>query len=506
MSAELVSALDAACSEFGEAGRVADEEVGYSLAQFSALADEVALALREEGAEPNEPVAVLVSNRAGDLAALLGVWRAGCVAAPIHRTTPAAAMEGLLERMGARFVADRRPGVAPGPEQYGLREHTGTRRGCLYVRAAPAPTPRALLENAALIIFTSGTTGLPKGAVLSHTAFAGKLGAIDSLLRFGPRTRTLLVLQITFSFGIWVSLLTLLRGGSLAMQERFAAERLVPGLLSHQATAVALVPTMIRAYLAARDDEGGRAELARLNDARCLKQVLTGGEALGAPLGERVRGLFPGAEMTDIYGLTETATSDFFLVPGDQPHHLGCIGRPSPGVTYRIADSAGRPAPPGEPGELQIRTPYIMSGYLDAPRQTAEAFSDGYFRTGDVAREKEGGVVELVGRAKEMISRGAAKVSPLEIEQLFAQHPGVAEVLVTGVPDAILGERIHIMIVPRTGVAADADALRGWAAERLEKFKLPDVFHFGGELPLGRTGKADRGALRELIAREPERG
>jgi acyl-CoA synthetase (AMP-forming)/AMP-acid ligase II len=151
-------------------------------------------------------------------------------------------------------------------------------------------------------------------------------------------------------------------------------------------------------------------------------------------------------------------------------------------------------------GELQIRTPYIMSGYLDAPDLTAAAFQDGWFRTGDLARVREGGVVELAGRAKELIVRGGNKVSPLEIEQVFAAHPDVAAAMATGLPDPVLGERIHLLVVLRPGRTCGADALREFAAPRLPKFKRPDAFHFADALPLGRTGKADRGALRVLLA------
>jgi len=493
----LATALDGACREFGGAV-AADEEESFALADLFTLAGEVAQTLLDAGVRPDEPVAVLVSNRVRDLAAFLGVWRAGAVVAPVHRSTPGLALQGMLERMGTRFVLDCRPhGQVESLTAYGIEAET---KGCLHLLPLPSPAHRPLLEDAALIIFTSGTTGLPKGAILGHDAFAGKLEAIDSLLHFNPGTRTLLVLQITFSFGIWVSLLTLLRGGHLLMQEKFTANGLLPALRAHRATTVALVPTMLRAYIAKLSGAEHRAELEAFAQRAPLTQLLLGGENLGADLGRRLTSLFPTAELVDIYGLTETATSDFVLMPADQPEHMGCIGRPSPGVAYRIAAQGGGLAVSGEPGELQIRTPFIMSGYLDAPDLTEQAFADGYFRTGDLVREKAPGLVEMVGRAKEMISRGAAKIAPLEIEQVLCGHPAVAEALAAGVPDEVLGERIHVFVVPRPGVEVPEAELHAWAAERLEKFKRPDAFHFGVELPVGRTGKADRGALRKLLA------
>ena len=371
--------------------------------------------------------------------------------------------------------------------------------GQLTLLDRPAPAPRPLLADGAFIIFTSGSSGQPKGAVVSHTAWEGKLDAIDSILKFDRDTRTLLVLQITFSFGIWVSLLSITRGGTLYVHEKYDPSRMLAALDEDAITAVALVPTMLRALLAQRDTPQVQQRIAAINAAKHLRQLLTGGESLGAALHQTMLRLLPGIALYDIYGLTETATSDFFLMPEDQSEFLGCIGRPTPGVRFRIADEHGEPVPEGETGELQILTRFIMNGYLDEPALTQKTFHGNYFRTGDIARIKGDGVVELVGRAKELISRAANKISPLEIERVFLKHPAVAEAMVTGIPDAVMGERIHILIVPREATAPSEEELRSWASQWLEKFRMPDVFHFGTALPLGRTGKADRGRLREIV-------
>jgi len=160
-----------------------------------------------------------------------------------------------------------------------------------------------------------------------------------------------------------------------------------------------------------------------------------------------------------------------------------------PCVDYAILD-----------GELAIKTPFIMAGYLDEPALTAAAFRDGYFRTGDLAERTAEGRVRLVGRAKELIHRAGNKVSPLEVERIFEEHPGVAEALATGLPDARLGEAIHLLIVPAAGASPKPEELRAWAGERLDRYKLPDAIHLGTAIPLGRTGKADRAALRVALA------
>jgi long-chain acyl-CoA synthetase len=218
-------------------------------------------------------------------------------------------------------------------------------------------------------------------------------------------------------------------------------------------------------------------------------------------LSRQLSAFFPKTDIADVYGLTETCTSDFILMPQEQRFYRGCIGRPTPGVSFRIADEKGRDLSMNEIGELQIRTSFIMNGYLDQPELTNAAFCGEFLRTGDLARLRPDGMVELVGRSKELIMRGGTKISPLELDELLSSHPAVAAALTVGIPDRVMGERIHALIVPREHEKLDESALRQWVSERVEKFKRPDAYHFGTSLPTGRTGKVDRGALREQIGR-----
>jgi len=431
----------------------------FGFRELLSQADAVRAALIRENLEPHEPVHVRVSNQPGDLAAYLGVWLAGGVVVPVHRSSPEGATQHVLAKTLARFEWD----------------------GFLKKLFIEKPPRRAILEGAALIVFTSGSSGLPKGAVLSHRGFAGKLAAIQSLLGFGRDDRTLLVLNITFSFGIWVALLTLLHGGHLVMREKFSASAFLSELLEQNITRVAVVPTMMRGLILDLPPERLQCRAAE------LRQVLIGGETLGKGLGEQLRELFAPAELIDIYGLTETSTCDFFLMPADAARYAGCIGRPSPGVRYRIA----------EDGELWLSSPFLMKGYLDEPG--VEPIVDGWLATGDLARERDPGVVEIGGRKKELIYRGGNKIAPLEIEFACSAHPKVAAALAVGRPDARLGQRIHALVVPREpGLLAPAE-LRAFLAQRLEKYKQPDVLYFAAELPAGRTGKADRGRFSAML-------
>jgi len=447
--------------------------------QLSEAATAVEQALRGAGLTPDEPVIVPVANEARDGAALIGVWLAGGVAVPVARGAPASAIDAVRAATGTRISV------------------TNTAKELVGTLADTAPPHRPLLKGAAIIVFTSGSTGRPKGVVLSHRAFAGKIEAIDSMLGFTARTRTLLVLQITFVFGMWVLLLTLRKGGTLWMHSRFEPVAILAALKDQRISDVALVPTMLRKFLSV-DESISRPLIA---DAS-LERILTGGEPFGRELHTRLQQFMPDAHIVDIYGLTETCSSDFFLSANEQERFAETIGSPGPEVQFRIADDQGRELPVSTTGELQIRTPFIMNGYLDEPEMTRAAFADGFFRTGDLARMRDDGRAELVGRIKELIIRGGAKISPFELDHVLVQHPAVAAALTTGVPDAMTGERIHALVVPRANANLDEKELREWIAGRIERFKWPDVYHFGLELPTGRTGKVDRNALRDQVLRK----
>jgi long-chain acyl-CoA synthetase len=224
-----------------------------------------------------------------------------------------------------------------------------------------------------------------------------------------------------------------------------------------------------------------------------------GGESLGRSLAVKVREQFSKTELIDIYGSTETASCDFFSFPDTFLQYPGAIGKPSGGVTYRIVDADNEPVQAGVEGELQICSPYLMNCYLGEDELTQKAFSGPWFKTGDIAKEVGPSVVELMGRSKELISRGGNKITPGEIEQAICSHPSVAAAMAVGIADDVLGERIHMLIIPNTSNQISVSEIKTHLRVRVEKFKIPDVFYFDLALPIGRTGKADRAEFKRQI-------
>jgi acyl-CoA synthetase (AMP-forming)/AMP-acid ligase II len=434
-----------------------------------ALAGRVRHILAERQVAAREPVHISIGNRPADLGVLLGIWQAGAVAVPIHSSAAAATVARVQRISRARFLID------------------GDRLDA--IGEAPPPD-RALLRDAALVIFTSGSTGDPKGVVIGHRRLADKLAVLDRLLNIEANDVVLLPLQLIFIFGLWVSLLTLMKGARLVLVPKFAADAMARGLA--EATVLAGVPSMFRTLLMHPDITAPK-----------LRAMLSGGEVL-APALAHAMGRFAPVAIHDLYGLTETGSCDFHLGPADQPRGFGTIGHPTEGVTFRVARD-GATVAAGETGELQIRTPFGMLGYLDDPALTDASFENGYFKTGDLARITADGAVALVGRAKDIVSRGGNKIAPLEIDNLLAEHPDIAAALCAGVADERLGEVIHAVVVPRAGANLDASELRHWLLARTERFKVPDVFHVRDALPSGASGKADRRAVAQLAAQPGNR-
>jgi len=481
----LATRLEHAANTYCDRVALCGEGVELTYTEWLERSRRVAKHLTEAGLVEHEPVMVKCSNHPLDFVAFLGVWLAGGVVAPVHRTTPEAVVSAMQEKAACHLSVDLLAEIEP---LRALRP-----RG----EQASDASRRRILEDGALIIFTSGSTGLPKAAVLSHAAFSGKLDQNQRLLSLQSNNVTMLVLNNTFSFGIWVSLLTLLAGGRLLTQAKFSPAEFVESLAREGVSFLGVVPTMVRATFSSLKEDALAKAKENLQAVGRLRSVVIGGEPLGKDLSQALRAFIQPAGLSDIYGLTETSTCDFVLQPWDFDTHEGTIGQPFPGIEYRVVSPGGDEE---EPGELQLRSPYLMNGYLGDDDLTRAAFEDGWFRTGDLAVRHNDGYVSIVGRLKDVIVRGGNKVTPVEVERALTRCPGVAAALVTGAADPVMGQRIQALLVPKAGVEIDALLVRAELTKILEKFKHPDACFVGTELPTGRTGKVDRGQLAKWLA------
>jgi len=363
--------------------------------------------------------------------------------------------------------------------------------------SAPAPVAIDAQRDLALLQYTGGTTGTPKGAMLSHqnlTANARQIAAIDPMR--GQRDVILGVLPFFHVFANAAVLnRTVLNGGCIAMLPRFDAGQCLKTLGRVKATAMPGVPTMYQALL-------DHPALAK-TDFTSLRICISGGAPLSLPLKQRFEAA-TGARLIEGYGLTETsgvATAN----PYEGEERPGTIGQPLPATSVRLLDKEdpALDAPPGEPGELAIQGPQVMQGYWNRPDAAASAFAerpDGrWLRTGDIAVMDADGYLKIVDRSKDMIAVGGFKVFPSQVEAVLLEHPAVKEALVLGVPDAYLGEVPRAYAVLQDGAADDGEAIKAWLNGRLGKHERVDAVVLRASLPRTMVGKLDRKALRAEV-------
>jgi long-chain acyl-CoA synthetase len=294
----------------------------------------------------------------------------------------------------------------------------------------------------------------------------------------------LAALPLSHAFGINGALFApLLTGNTVALVERFVPEAVAALLERLGVTVLPGVATMFRRLL----------DLPGFVGARSLRLGVSGAAPCPWDLAQEWRAR-TGVRIVRGYGMTElfrplSYSSD------DPTDYAECVGRAVPGVEIRVVDDAGHALPPGETGELLIRTPAAMDGYLDSPEETRAVFDDGWFRTGDLARVTDDGYVSIVGRQRERIKRGGYSVFPAEVEAVVLTHPAVAEAAAVGVPDATLGEEIAAFVTLRPGAVIDADELIAWCRARLAAYKYPRRVVIVAELPKSATGKILRARL-----------
>lgn len=461
MQTNFVCAIESNVRRFGTKTALLCNDSKLTWSELDGFASGFARDLSTQGVGNGDRVAILLPNGVEFVVAFLAILKLGATPAPLN---PLVKNDEL-----AAFQADLRPKLS-------VDRVTMSQGSWLTVNDVSAPS---------LILYTSGSTGRPKGAVFSHDAltFANRSWA-EPVMGLTPDDTVLVAVPLAHSLGLNGGLLAPLRtGATIALLERFAPDAVFAAIKKHHVTVFPAVATVFRRLLNSPAFSGAdfsRLRLAVSGAAPCPWELAVEWREKTAT--RIVRG----------YGMTELFRPLSFRAddPSDMP---SAVGRPVPGVEIRLAvdDGASRDGI----GELWIKSPAMMDGYLDAPDETNEVISDGWFKTGDLVTVSTEGYVEIVGRKRERILRGGYSVFPQEIEAVLLSHPAVAEAAVIGVSDADLGEEVAAFVSLKRAQNLTSEDLLAYCREHLARYKYPRQLHIIAELPKGPTGKILKSAL-----------
>ena len=460
-----------------------EEQTVLTHRQAAARASTAAGRLVARGVRPGDRVALALPNGWRYAVAYYAVQLAGATAVLVNTRFAPPEIEYVLADSGARAAvvdaetAARVPQLCP---HWDAGELTGPG-----AEAGELPGLAAASTDIANILYTSGTTGRPKGAMQTHGNLVFNAGTVGSVMAVTAADRTLVVAPMFHATGIASQLVGFgAHGAACVFQPRFRPADMLSALIEYRITFFAGVTAMIQLMLA--DPGFDPADLPALR-AACFG----GAPVAEAFLDEAARRL-PHVTLMNVWGLTE-ATSIVTCAAGPQwLKRPWSVGRPVPGVEVAVAvdgEIASSPSPDAV-GELWVRGPVVTGGYRNRPEATADTFrADGWLRTGDVGRTDADGYVQVLDRMKDMIIRGGENVYSLEVEGVLARHPAIAEVAVVGVPDPVMGERVRAVAVLGAGHSLAVGALREWAAAQLADYKLPAELVTVSALPRNASGK-----------------
>jgi long-chain acyl-CoA synthetase len=498
--------------------------VRLSYAQVLAHAAALAADLAAHGVGRGTHVALAMRNRPEWLVAFIASSALGAVPVLVNSRGTAPEIAASLRYAACEHV------IADGPRAQliaaggaaglagvlvGGRQPPGsTWRRYEDIVAGPAgalPAVQCAPEDPAVIMFTSGTTGAPRGAVLSHVGMltalmanqlsvallaaqiAARLGIdMAALARSAPQPCTLLVFPLFHTGGcLSVFLANLARGGKLAFLPRWQAADALQLVQEERVTSLPAVPTMLWDLL--------QSPQLQQFDTSSLANLGTGGQGMPANLLQVIHATFPTAILGTGYGMTETNGMVSLTLGEEYLAYPDSAGRPLPTAQIRIVDEAGREVRAGDSGEVCIRSAQNMNGYWDSPAADAERVRDGWLHSGDIGRIDGQGFLYIVGRKTDMVICGGENIYCAEVERVLLQHPQVLEAATFGVPDARLGEQLVAAIVPRGAARLDAAALREFCGTRLAAYKLPHAWHFVGPLERNALGKVMKAQLRARL-------
>jgi long-chain acyl-CoA synthetase len=468
-----------------------DAEVSY--AELDQAAARVAGLLHAKGVRPGDRVGVMLPNAPHFAVVYYGILRAGGVVVPMNVL--------LKEREVGFYLSDSDARLVFAWHQFADAAHAGSDEAhadCLLVEPGEfeallgrSERVEGVVERSggdtAVILYTSGTTGTPKGAELTHDNLRRNVEIAAGLFGVDRDTVTLGALPLFHSFGQTCGLNTTIRaGGCLTLIPRFEAGRALEIIQRDRVAVFEGVPTMYAALLS----HPQRADF----DTSTLRVCVSGGAALPVEVMRNFERSF-GCSILEGYGLSETSPVASFNHP-ERERKPGSIGTPVAGVDMKLVGEDGGEVPPGEVGEVAIRGHNVMKGYWRRPEATADAIRDGWFHTGDLARVDDDGYFFIVDRKKDMVIRGGYNVYPREVEEILYEHPAVREAAVIGVPHPELGEEVAAAVALVAGAEVEEREIVQFVKAQLAAYKYPRLVWFVDELPKGPTGKILRREVR----------
>jgi acyl-CoA synthetase (AMP-forming)/AMP-acid ligase II len=476
-------------------------------------------ALAALGISKGERVAVLDTNSAHYVEAYFATSLLGAIFVPLNCRARAEELEYMATTAGARMlmVGDRY-----GPLVSRIRERL---RGVTHYVAMESPQPEMVLfealiaeasgaagaaevddEDVNILMYTSGTTGRPKGVMLTYNDLVAYVCGHTDLANGTPRGSSLLCVPLYHIAGVTSMMTSLFTGRRLVILRQFAPAAWLDTVQRERITHAFLVPTMLKRVIEHPDFD------------RCacssLEILAYGAAPMPVPVIRRALEMFPPTVgFISAFGQTETTATVTMLLPED--HRLGgapqeverklqrlsSIGRPLPDVEVRVVDAAGAAVTRGEIGEIAVRTPRLMKGYVSPGDATAQTIVNGWLHTRDMGWMDDDGYLYLAGRKDDLIIRGGENISPAEVEAVLHTHPAIDEAAIIGVPDVEWGEQVMAIVVPRAGSTLTAEEVIDWCYQRLASFKKPALVHFVRELPRNPLGKVLRQELRQQVVK-----
>ncbi len=468
----------------------------YTYADLEAASGAAASHLQALGISEGDVVGLMLPNSPALVAHFLGVLRLGAIVLPLNPALTPHELSLLLEDSLARVIvttgelaskAESLRSLSPALKDVVALDPAQPLERSSAVRLARV---RGNPDQTAFLVYTAGTTGRPKGVMLTHRNILANTSQVAERTGLTPEDRVLHVMPLFHVNGLMNNTLLPLRvGASIVLRPRFVLDEFWGVVAAFRPAYFTAVPTVFARLMDAWD---GTA------DVSSLRFVRTGAAPMAVSLQGQVEERL-GVPVIVSYGLTEaTCTCTMNLVGMER--RVGSVGPALPREVVAVLDDAGRPLGPGEVGEVAVTGPNVMAGYLNAPEATAEVLRDGWLHTGDLGYVDSDGFLFLTDRKKDLIIRGGENISPREVEDVLSAHPGVAEAAVIGTPDREWGEEVTAFLVLRAGQAVDADEVLAFCRQRLARYKIPRQVRVVAVLPVTSVGKVDKAGLRALVA------